>query len=56
MARIDEFWNSSIIRKAVATGSLTCGLKGINGDIIYIKEEVIYLVYISYNYYGSTYI
>ena len=52
IARIDEFWNSSIIRKIAATGSVTCRLKGINGDmLIYIKEEVIY-----YNYYGCTYI
>ena len=57
MTRLDEFWNSSIIRKTAATGSLTCRLKAINGDmLIDIKEEVIYLVYISYNYYGWTYI
>ena len=57
MTRLDEFWNSSIIRKTAATGALTCRLKGINGDILIdIKEEVIYLVYISYNYYGWTYI
>ena len=57
MTIIDQFWNHSIIRKATATGSLTYGLKGINGDmLIDIKEEVIYLVYISYNYYGWTYI
>ena len=47
MIRIDEFWNSSIIRKAAAMGSLICRVKDINGDvIIYSKEEGIYLVYI----------
>ena len=44
MTRLDEFWNSSIIRETAATGSLTCRLNGINGDmLIDIKEEVIYL-------------
>ena len=44
MTRLNEFWNSSIIRKTAAKGSLTYRLKGINGDmLIDIKEEVIYL-------------